>query len=56
MERAFGRKKESSYVTKRFIPWFTKLDPDNKLLDCIFFDGAGDVQKAGIVLAARRPV
>jgi hypothetical protein len=41
--RKQGRKKDSTYVTKQFIPWCTKLDPGNKLLDCVFFDGAGHV-------------
>lgn len=50
-----GLKKDSSYVAERFIPWCTKLDPDNKYLDCVFFDGAADVQKAGKILAGRNP-
>ena len=32
-----------------------KLDPQNTMLDCVFFDGAGDVQKAGRILAAINP-
>ena len=32
-----------------------KLDPQNTLLDCVFFDGAGDVPKAGRILAAINP-
>lgn len=50
-----GGKKDSSYVAGCFIPWCRRLDPDNKFLDCVFFDGAGDVQKAGKLLAARNP-
>jgi hypothetical protein len=51
----FGGKKDSAYVAKQFLPWMMKLDPQNKLLDCVFFDGAGDVQKAGRILAAINP-
>jgi hypothetical protein len=50
-----GGKKDSAYVAKQFLPWMTKLDPQNTLLDCVFFDGAGDVQKAGRILAAINP-
>ncbi len=50
-----GGKKDSTYVAKQFLPWMRKLDPQNTLLDCVFFDGAGDVQKAGRILAAVNP-
>ena len=50
-----GGKKDSTYVAKQFLPWMLKLDPQNTLLDCVFFDGAGDVQKAGRILAATNP-
>ena len=50
-----GGKKDSTYVAKQFLPWMKKLDPQNTMLDCVFFDGAGDVQKAGRILAAINP-
>ena len=50
-----GGKKDSAYVAKQFLPWMKKLDPQDKMLDCVFFDGAGDVQKAGRILAAINP-
>jgi hypothetical protein len=50
-----GEKKDASYGAEQFIPWMKKLDPENKFLDCVFFDGAGDVQKAGKILAAKNP-
>ena len=50
-----GGKKDSTYVAQQFLPWMQKLDPQNTLLDCVFFDGAGDVQKAGRILAAINP-
>jgi hypothetical protein len=48
-----GVKKDSSYVAAKFMPWMKKLDPEDTFLDCVFFDGAGDVQKAGSIMAAK---
>jgi hypothetical protein len=48
-----GNIQDSTYVASHFLPWCNKLDPEKKLLDCVFFDGADDVQKAGKLLAAQ---
>jgi hypothetical protein len=50
-----GGKKDSTYVANCFLPGCKTLDPQNKLLDCVFFDGMGDVQKVGHILADRNP-
>jgi hypothetical protein len=38
-----------------FDPWVIKLDPLSTRIDCVFFDGASNVQKAGRLLEARYP-
>jgi hypothetical protein len=50
-----GGKKDSTYVANCFLPWCKKVDPQNILLDCVFFDGEGDVQNVGHILAVRNP-
>ena len=50
-----GGKKNASYIASLFDPWITKLDPTSTKVDCVFFDGAANVQKAGRLLAAKYP-
>jgi hypothetical protein len=50
-----GKKKDATYVASLFDPWIQKLDPQSLCIDCIFFDGASNVQKAGQLLAAKYP-
>ena len=38
-----------------FDPWVLKLDPLSTRVDCVFFDGASNVQKAGRLLEAKYP-
>jgi hypothetical protein len=33
----------------------TKIDPDKQLIDCVFFDGASNVQKAGKIMHVHYP-
>ena len=50
-----GGKKNATYVASLFEPWVQRLDPLNTRIDCVFFDGASNVQKAGQILAAKFP-
>jgi hypothetical protein len=50
-----GKKKDAAYIASLFDPWVQKLDPCNSRLDCVFFDGASNVQLAGQLLAAKYP-
>jgi hypothetical protein len=50
-----GGKKNATFIASLFDPWVTKLDPQNTRIDCVFFDGASNVQKAGHLLAAKYP-
>jgi hypothetical protein len=50
-----GGKKNATYVAGLFDPWVKKLDPLSTRIDCVFFDGASNVQKAGRLLAAKYP-
>lgn len=50
-----GGKKNCSYIADLFDPWVKKLDPTSTRVDCVFFDGAANVQKAGRILEARYP-
>jgi hypothetical protein len=50
-----GGKKNASYIALLFEPWIQKLDPKGACVDCAFFDGASNVQKAGRILAAKYP-
>jgi hypothetical protein len=50
-----GGKKDSVFVASLFDPWVKKLDPMSTRVDCVFFDGASNVQKAGDLLAAKYP-
>ena len=50
-----GRKKDSKYIAKQFLPFLKKHDEFKKLTDCVFFDGASDVQKAGRIIQSVYP-
>ena len=50
-----GGKKDATFVAALFEPWVVKLNPKRTRIDCIFFDGASNVQKAGDILAAKFP-
>jgi len=50
-----GGKKDAVYVALLFEEKVGKFDPQNKLTDVFFFDGASNVQKAGEVLMAKYP-
>lgn len=50
-----GGKKDATYVASLFDPWVAKLDPLSTRIDCVFFDGAANVQKAGRLLQAKYP-
>ena len=52
---AEGGKKDSEYIAQQFLPFLRKHDPDKVLTDCIFFDGARDVQKAGKIIQQEYP-
>jgi hypothetical protein len=42
-------------VASLFEPWVTKIDPELTRIDCVFFDGASNVQKGGRLLEAKFP-
>lgn len=50
-----GKKKDATFIASLFDPWIEKLDPEGLRVDCVFFDGASNVQKAGRLLAAKYP-
>ena len=50
-----GGIKNASFIASLFEPWVPKIDPENTRIDCVFFDGASNVQKAGNILSAKFP-
>ena len=50
-----GYKKDAAYVAELFLPHMKKLDPKKELFDFVTFDGASNVQKAGLVIQAHFP-
>lgn len=50
-----GGKKNATFIAGLFDPWVVKLDPLSTRVDCVFFDGASNVQKAGRILEAKYP-
>ena len=50
-----GGKKTAPYLASLFHPWFKKLDMNSTRIDCVFFDGASNVQKASHFLQAKFP-
>lgn len=54
---AAGGRKDAEFIANQFIPMAEELDPDNAhgIIDVFFFDGASNVQKAGLILNAKYP-
>jgi hypothetical protein len=50
-----GKKKDATFVASLFEPWIQKLDPNKSCIDCVFYDGASNVQLAGRLLAVSSP-
>ena len=50
-----GNCKDASALCRMFLPRMNKVDPDHKLFDAIFFDGAGNVQLSGEFLSHHYP-
>ena len=50
-----GDSKDASAICCMFLPQMAEVDPDLKLFDAIFFDGAGNVQMAGQFLSHHYP-
>jgi hypothetical protein len=50
-----GKKKNAEFIASLFDPWIQKLDPGRTRVDCVFFDGASNVQLAGQLLATKYP-
>jgi len=50
-----GGKKDATFIASLFDPWVLRLDPLSTRIDCVFFDGASNVQKAGHLLQAKYP-
>jgi hypothetical protein len=48
-------KKDSGFTTGFFVPQITRIDRCNQLVDCVFFDRASDVQKAGKIIQLHYP-
>ena len=48
-----GGKKDAKYIATCFEPHMKELDPEESKMDCVFFDGASNVQKAGRLLEAK---
>ena len=52
---ASGGKKDAPYISHLFERHVEEYDPENKLVDLFYFDGASNVQKAGRLLVAKYP-
>jgi hypothetical protein len=52
---AAGGKKDASYIADIFEDKVEEYDPTHTLTDIFYFDGASNVQKAGLVLEAKYP-
>ncbi len=50
-----GGKKDAPYIATLFEPHMKRLDPQKKVIDLLYFDGATNVQKAGRILCAKYP-
>jgi hypothetical protein len=53
---ADGKQKDASYIAQQFMPLLDQLDPDKVLIVLVFFDGASNVQKAGCIVEANKPL
>jgi hypothetical protein len=45
-----GGKKYAGFIAGLYLPQMTNIDPDKQMIDCVFFDGASNVQKAGKIM------
>ena len=52
---ASGGKKDAPYISHLFKRHVEEYDPEKKLVDIFYFDGASNVQKAGRLLVAKYP-
>jgi Protein of unknown function (DUF 659) len=52
---AQGSKKDAKYIAGLLKPHIKMLDPDEDIVDLLWFDGASNVQKAGEILEATFP-
>lgn len=51
-----GGKKDASFISSLFRPHIDKMEQENpNCIDVVYFDGASNVQKAGLVLQAKYP-
>jgi hypothetical protein len=50
-----GGKKDAKYITGLFRPHLDRLDPNKDLYALVYFDGAGNVQLGGKILAVGNP-
>jgi hypothetical protein len=50
-----GGKKYAGFIAGSYLPHMKKIDPDKQLIDCVFFDGASNVQKAGNIMQVHYP-
>lgn len=50
-----GGRKDASYIATLMEDVIEKYDPNKTLTDIFYFDGAGNVQKAGRILEQRYP-
>jgi hypothetical protein len=50
-----GGKKDAGFISGLFLPHIKTIDPDKQLIDCVFFDGASNVQKAGKIIQVHYP-
>jgi hypothetical protein len=50
-----GGKKDAGFTDGLFLPHMKIIDPDKQLIDCVFFDGARNVQKAGKIVQVHYP-
>jgi hypothetical protein len=50
-----GGKKNVGFIAGLFLPHMKIIDPDEQLIDCVFFDGASHVQKAGNIMQVHYP-
>jgi hypothetical protein len=48
-------KKYDGFIAGLCLPHMTKIDPDKQFIDCVFFDGASNVQKAGVIMQVHYP-
>ena len=52
---ASGGKKDAKYISSLFLPHMSELDPQKRLIDLLFFDGASNVQLAGALCKVHFP-